>query len=1074
MIRRIWTIARREVKALFDHPTGYVLLVVFLAINAFMYFRQTYMDGEATLRPMLDLLPWLFLFFVPAVAMRTLAEDARSGVLEVVLTQPVSEFELLLGKFAGAVIFLWIGLLLTVPIPLALTLGATLQWGPIAAQYVGAGLLALGLVGVGVWASSVARSQITAFILGVAVMFVLILFGLNPLIVGLPPTLGTIAAHLGVLSHFQNMGRGVIDLRDAIYFLSLAGIFLALAYGTLLGRKLAPGRAARRRLVIGVGLAVATLVVVNLMGSYINGRLDLTPGRAYTLSPGTRQIVDGLSDVVTIKEFASDALPTQVALTKRDVDDLLRDLRSAARGKIRVEESDPGADTAAANDAERLGIQPVQFNVVGRSSLQVKRGYFGLALQYEGRKQTIPFVSETNDLEYQLATAIQALTLPNKPVIALFDLASGPGVTFQILKAQLDKSYDVRRLTLADTTQPAADVKTAVVVGGPDSVPPPVRARFTELFRRGGSGLFMVNGMHPSAQAPMAYSRPVGWNQVLAPFGISVAQDLAYDLVASEMVPVPSAAGQVLTRYPLFINAHTSGQSVVNREVDNALFPWASTVDTRANTPYVQTPLYVTTAQSGIFTGTTSIIPTRDFPQDSLGIRLLAVQAEPRVTGDSAAARGRVIVVGTSNIVADRIVPNAPQNMDFVLNAVDWLTQDAALISIRSKNRALPKLAFTSDTTRNGVKYFNLILVPLLVGVAGLIALARRRRKTRQPYQPLAAAGGRAPHEHQTTATAGRRAGGGAGCMGPAGADAPPRARPRGAACAAGHRYLGRGHDSDHSARRHGASGARRRPPLAGKRIPGLGRQRAANAVRPPRHEQPPDRHGREPFGTDHARRECGQRTAGARRGRGAHGARLDHGAPDRRLCRPLRAADGGGRGVRHARNLGGVVRAQAGRMARPHDHRPSGRARAARGCGTWAREVFTNTPGQGMDRRAGRRRLRHGRPARQPTESGDGPGVRHAGPVRRGQLRSADGARAGVRHGRNRAGRHLIRFHEGRCLGPGRHRAHRLSGGGLGAGQSGADPAHAHHRRAKDSLAGPARAVPRARRVHGRAGVSV
>ena len=122
-------------------------------------------------------------------------------------------------------------------------------------------------------------------------------------------------------------------------------------------------------------------------------------------------------------------------------------------------------------------------------------------------------------------------------------------------------------------------------------------------------------------------------------------------------------------------------------------------------------------------------------------MRLLGVQAEARSPADSAAARGRVIVVGTSNIVADRIVPHAPQNMDFVLNAVDWLAQDAALISIRSKNRALPKLAFTSDATRNGVKYLNLIVVPLLVGVAGLFTLARRRRKTREPYRPLRAAG---------------------------------------------------------------------------------------------------------------------------------------------------------------------------------------------------------------------------------------------------------------------------------------------------------------------------------------------
>ncbi|HZN98753.1 MAG TPA: Gldg family protein, partial [Gemmatimonadales bacterium] len=364
---RIWTVARRELKALFDHPTAYVLLVVFLGVNAFLFFRQSYLAGSASLRPMLDLLPWVLLFFVPAVTMRSVAEDSRSGVLEVVLAQPLTELELIAGKYLGSVLFLWIALALTLPIPLALSLGADLQWGPILAQYIGSALLAAGLAGVGLWASSIAASQVTAFILAVIVMFALVLVGLNPLVVGLPPTLAAIAARLGVLSHFDSIGRGVIDLRDAIYFLSLAGVFLALAYGALVRRKLAPAGGAARRLRLGVGLLVAILVVVNLLGSYIRGRLDLTPGNAYTLSPATERIVAGLDDIITIKLFASKELPTEAALLKRDVDDLLHDLRSAGQGKVRVVQRDPAEDEAARRDAQALGIQPVQFNVIGQA-----------------------------------------------------------------------------------------------------------------------------------------------------------------------------------------------------------------------------------------------------------------------------------------------------------------------------------------------------------------------------------------------------------------------------------------------------------------------------------------------------------------------------------------------------------------------------------------------------------------------------------------------------------------------------------------------------------------------------------
>src|SRR2546430_544339 len=201
----IRTIARRELKALFDQPTAYLLLVVFTGLNAYLFWPQVEVYHTASLRPMLDLLPWLLLVLVSAVTMRALAEDTRAGTLEVVLAQPVTELELLVGKYAGQVLFLLIALALTLTIPLGLALGAKLEVGVLIAQYLGAALLTAGLAAVGVWASSVTRNQITAFIVAAAVIFALIFVGYDPLVVGLPPRLGAIAASLGVLSHFSGI-----------------------------------------------------------------------------------------------------------------------------------------------------------------------------------------------------------------------------------------------------------------------------------------------------------------------------------------------------------------------------------------------------------------------------------------------------------------------------------------------------------------------------------------------------------------------------------------------------------------------------------------------------------------------------------------------------------------------------------------------------------------------------------------------------------------------------------------------------------------------------------------------------
>lgn len=735
----IRTIARRELRALFDLATAYILLVVFVGVNDFLFFRQVELYGVATLRPMLDLLPWVLLFLVPAVTMRALAEDTRSGVIEIVLAQPITELELLLGKYLGQLLFLLIALALTLPIPLGLQLGAHLQWGVVVAQYVGSALLVVALTAVGVWASSVTRNQITAFIVAVAVMFLLILVGLDPLLVGLPPRLGAAAAALGVLSHFTGIARGVIDLRDAVYFLSLAAVFLVLAYFALMHRKLTARGDAIRRLRLGVALLTAGLVVLNLFGRRIGGRLDLTPGRAYTLSPATRQLLGSLNDLVTLKLFASAALPPEVAFLKRDVDDLLRDYRSAGRTKVRLVVEDPVTDTVAAREARTLGIPPVQFNVVGRGELQVKEGYLGIAVQYAEGVKTIPFVRQSNDLEYRLTSEIRSLTRKGKPAVGLVVAsdrsAAARNRTFNTLQEQLEQNYAVRPVTLSVDSGVPGDLKTLIVIGVPDSLLPGQLARM-QTFLDSGSLLLMANGMNLSADAPLASARAVPWNDLLRPYGVSVRSDIVYDLASNAQVTMPTQFGQVLMPYPLWVRALSTRASAVNAELDAVLLPWASTIDTSQAPHGTVTSLLTTSRAGGVRVAEVFLSPTQQYSRDSLARRLLAVQVHPPAQDGSPGVHGRLILVGSADFASDRYLRGGDANVVFVQNAVDWLAQDEALIAIRSKDRSPPPLVFASDATRKSVKYGNLIGIPLLLIGVGGVRLGRRRRLAQRVYRP--------------------------------------------------------------------------------------------------------------------------------------------------------------------------------------------------------------------------------------------------------------------------------------------------------------------------------------------------
>lgn len=739
-MRAIRIIAWRELRALFDQPTAYILLVVFAGLNSYLFFRQLDAYGVSSLRPMLDFLPWLFLFLIPAGTMRALAEETRAGTLELVLAQPITELELLLGKYAGQVLFLLLALALTLPIPLGLALGTAPELGIVVAQYVGAGLLAAGLAAVGVWASSVTRNQITAFIVGVFVMFVLIFVGLDPLIVGLPPRLGAIAASLGVLSHFSQIDRGVLDLRDVVYFVTLAALFLVFAYFALESRKLTPRGASLRRLRLGTVLLAAAVVVVNLFGANIGGRLDLTPGRAYTLSPATRQVLRALPDLVTIKLFVSAELPPEVTFLKRDVDDLLRDYRAAGRGRVKLVIEDPATDSAARRDAGTLGIDPVQFNVLGQGELQVKQGYLGIAIRYADGVKTIPFVQQTGDLEYRLTSDLRSLTQTERPAIAFAEIGDAVSArsqrAFTALREQLGRNYTVQPFQLSDSAI-APQVKVIAVAGTPESLSTATLARFRAFQGRGGSLLLMAGGMQLSPQGPFAFSRLVGWNELLKSYGVSIASNMAYDLASNAQVGLPAQFGQVLVPYPFWLRAISTRASPINADLPSVLLPWASQIDTAHTQPGTVTPLLVTSRAGGAQETTAFISPDRPLSRDSLRSRIVAVAVNASGTPPG---RGRIVVVGTADFASDRYARNSPENIVFVQNAIDWLAQDEALIAIRSKNRAPPPLVFTSMVKRSAVKYGNVIGVPLLLVALGIVRLWRRRETTRRVYRPLASA----------------------------------------------------------------------------------------------------------------------------------------------------------------------------------------------------------------------------------------------------------------------------------------------------------------------------------------------
>jgi ABC-2 type transport system permease protein len=213
------TIARREVRAYFDSPVAYIVVTVFLVLAGYLFFTQALLGGQAEMRPLFDIAPLLFVFLAPAITMRLLAEERRTGTFQLLITLPLRDRDVVLGKFLGALALLATAIALTLFYPLTLARMGDLDQGAVVGGYLGLLLMGAGYLAIGLMASAWTRNQIVAFIVAFAISFSLFLMGrLGPLV---PPVLAPILEYLSLTSHFDNIARGVIDTRDVLYYLSL-------------------------------------------------------------------------------------------------------------------------------------------------------------------------------------------------------------------------------------------------------------------------------------------------------------------------------------------------------------------------------------------------------------------------------------------------------------------------------------------------------------------------------------------------------------------------------------------------------------------------------------------------------------------------------------------------------------------------------------------------------------------------------------------------------------------------------------------------------------------------------------
>ncbi len=805
----------KEISSFFSSLTGYLVIVVFLLLNSlFMWIVPGQFNvignGYATMDSLFAISPWVFLFLVPAITMRMISEEKRTGTLDLLYTRPVTELQIILAKFLASwalvllsllptLIYFWSVSKLGSP-PGNIDMGGT--WG----SYIGLLLLGGIYAAIGVFASSLTSNQIVAFITAVFLSF-LIYLGFE-FLSGIAESgrMVFLVSRLGISYHYNSISRGVIDSRDILYF---AGVMLLFIMGTrtvLQSSKWQSGMDRNGLKIKHLTQLVIALVLVIFLGflaEMMFFRIDLTSEKRHTLSQSSRQLLTELDDVVYVKIYLDGELPAEFVNFRKSVRELMDEFRAYGGEKLQYEfinlydEPDETIRNRMIGELYERGLNVTNIQVrdgEGGSSARIifpgaMASYREVQMPVNLLKNNPSLSHELNlnnsiqTLEYEFARAIHSLTLDEVPRIAFIE---GHGELDSLhthsLMDELKNFFQVDRGYINGNVEGLLNYQALIIARPVRTFSEADKFAIDQYIMQGGRVLFFLDPVNPFADSltggtTVALANTVGLEDMLFKYGIRINYNLVSDLQCN-YVPVntaPSGQQAKFTMMPWVYHPLLAGPVThpVTRGLNYVLGQFASSLDTISGGVEVS---------KTVLLATSSASRKRDVPL-YISMEEVTVQPDPAVYQAAHLPVGVLLegrfesfyknypvpegvtpadwkpihmgeptslfVLSDGDIPAnevqfeqgafraqplgyDRYTRQTFGNREFIMNVVNYMTDETGIIELRSREFKLRLLNGELISQKPQLLKWELVntLLPLLlVVVAGLAIQAVRKRR---------------------------------------------------------------------------------------------------------------------------------------------------------------------------------------------------------------------------------------------------------------------------------------------------------------------------------------------------------
>ena len=787
----MFALLKKEITSFFASPIGYLVLAIFLIINGlFLWLFKNEFNildyGFADLTSFFTLAPWVLIFLIPAVTMRSFSEEKRQGTLELLLTRPITKLQIVLGKYCGAVVLIVLAL-----IPTLLYVYTVYQLGnpsgnmDIAStigSYIGLLFLVASYTAIGVFSSSLSKNQIVAFIISV---FTCLFF-----YIGFESLADFIAVgDLGMQAHYESLSRGSIDTRDLLYFLSVTIIFILLTTLGISVEKIA-FKAIKPVLLIGLGL-----IVINIFTQGFYKRFDLTQDKRYTLSQATLDIVNSADEPIFIDVFLEGDFPSEFRRLQDETRQLLEEF-SDENSNLKFGFINPIEDETVRDQNLQLlverGLTPMRLSVQenGKSSEEIiipwALASYGettveipLIKSKIGANQQELVTNSVQHLEYAFADGFSKLVNPKRRKIAVLrgngqlenkniaDFVTALRDYYYIAPFTLDSVSNNAETTLKNLS----DYDLIISAKPTESFTEEEKYVLDQYTMNGGKSLWLVDqvaieidSLFNESESSLAIPRDLNLTDFFFKYGVRINPVLVNDMYSA---PITLAIGEgSATQFQPIqwqfapLASSTSNHPIVNN-LNLVKFDFANQIDTLSNG--VSKTILLKSSPLSRLEGTPKMVSLDDIKSEpnpeeyKNGLQNLAVLLEGNFTSvynnrvkpikmaddKTESAPTKMIVIADGDVIKNDVGRNGPLelgfdrgigqlygNKEFLLNAVNYLLDDDGLINIRSKEIAIAFLdpqKITAEKTK--WQAINIALPLVLLGVFGFIFTFLRRKK---------------------------------------------------------------------------------------------------------------------------------------------------------------------------------------------------------------------------------------------------------------------------------------------------------------------------------------------------------